>query len=51
MKDYDNPFRNATFRNEEEKLAVIGRIEDVDFIQQIRKETEQFIKKIENLIK
>lgn len=41
-KDYDNPFRNATFRNEEEKLAVIGPLDEVSFVKQIRKETEDF---------
>ena len=42
-KDYENEFRNATFRNEAEKLAVVGSIEDVSFVKQIRKETEGFI--------
>jgi hypothetical protein len=42
-KDYDNEFRNATFRNEAEKLAVIGSIDDVSFVKQIRQETEDFI--------
>ncbi len=46
-KDYDNPFRNATFRNEEEKIAVIGKIEDVSFVKQIRKETEDFVSRVE----
>lgn len=41
-KDYDNPFRNATFRNEEEKLAVIGPLDEVSFVKQIRMETEDF---------
>jgi hypothetical protein len=41
-KDYENLFRNSTFRNEEEKIAVVGRIEDVSFVKQIRKETEDF---------
>jgi hypothetical protein len=43
-KDYENPYRNATFRNEAEKLAVIGSIEDVSFVKQIREETEKFVK-------
>jgi hypothetical protein len=42
-KDYDNEFRNATFRNEDEKIAVIGKIDDVSFVKQIRKETEEYI--------
>jgi hypothetical protein len=42
-KDYENEFRNATFRNEAEKLAVVGSIDDVSFVKQIRQETEDFI--------
>ena len=42
-KDYDNEIRSATFRNEAEKLAVVGRIEDVSFVKQIRKKTEEFV--------
>ncbi len=42
-KDYDNEFRNATFRNEDEKIAVIGKLDEVSFVKQIRKETEEFI--------
>ena len=42
-KDYDNEFRNATFRNEDEKIAVIGKIEEVKFVKQIREETEKFV--------
>ena len=42
-KDYENEFRNATFRNEAEKLAVIGSIDDVSFVKQIRQETEEFV--------
>ena len=49
-KDYDNPFRNATFRNEEEKIAVIGKLDDVSFVKQIRDETLAFIKKASSLI-
>lgn len=45
-KDYDNTFRNATFRNEEEKAAVVGRIEDISFVKQIRLETESFVNEI-----
>ena len=42
-KDYDNEFRNATFRNEAEKIAVIGKIDEVSFVKQIREETEDFV--------
>ena len=50
-KDYENEFRNATFRNDDEKIAVIGKIEDVGFVQQIREETEEFVKSIQDYIK
>jgi hypothetical protein len=43
-KDYDNPFRQATFRNMEEMIAVIGTIDDNSFIKQVRAETEAFKK-------
>ena len=48
-KDYDNPYRNATFRNEEEKIAVIGKIDEVSFVKQIRKETETFIERVKTI--
>ncbi|MBP5205859.1 MAG: DUF4954 family protein, partial [Bacteroidales bacterium] len=41
-KDYDNEIRSATFRNEAEKLAVVGRIDDVSFVKQIRQQTDEF---------
>ena len=49
-KDYENPFRNATYRNEEEKIAVIGKIDDVSFVKQIRKETEAFIERVKRFL-
>ena len=42
-KDYDNEIRSATFRNEAEKLAVVGRIDDVSFVKQIRQRTTDFL--------
>jgi len=42
-KDYDNEIRSKTFRNEAEKLAVVGRIDEVSFVRQIREETEKFV--------
>lgn len=49
-KDFDNPFRQMTFRNSEEMEATIGTIEDNSFVRQIRKQTEDF-KKLVNEIK
>jgi len=45
-KDYDNPFRHATFRNPEEMKAAIGTVDDNSFIVQVRQETEDFRKLI-----
>jgi len=41
-KDYDNPFRRVTFRNDEEMKAVLGTAEDNSFVKQVREETEVF---------
>ncbi len=41
-KDFDNPFRQATFRSVEEMTAAIGTIEDNSFVKQVRRETETF---------
>jgi hypothetical protein len=41
-KDYDNPFRQMICRNKEEFMAVMGDIEENDFIRQVREETEQY---------
>jgi hypothetical protein len=41
-KDFDNAFRQATFRNAEEMKAAIGTIDDNSFILLVRKETEDF---------
>ncbi len=43
-KDFDNPFRQATYRNEAEMNAAIGTIEDNEFVHQVREETEDFRK-------
>ena len=41
-KDYDNPFRQSTFRDEEEMIAAIGDIKDNDFIIQVQEDTKKF---------
>jgi len=46
QKDYENPFRRATYRNDEEMLAALGTIEDNSFIKQVRAETEEFKQRI-----
>jgi len=49
-KDYDNPYRQATFRNEEEMKAAIGTIDDNSFIVQVRKETEDYKKSLKQAL-
>ncbi|RKY10227.1 MAG: DUF4954 domain-containing protein [Planctomycetota bacterium] len=41
-KDFDNPFRQATYRNEQEMSAAIGNIEGNSFVKLVREETEAF---------
>jgi hypothetical protein len=43
-KDFDNPFRQATYRNMSEMTASIGTVEENSFVKQVRKETENFKK-------
>jgi hypothetical protein len=45
-KDYDNPYRHITFRNDEEMKAAIGVVEENSFIIQVREETEKLRKKV-----
>ncbi len=46
-KDFENPFRQATFANAEEMRAVIGTIEDNSFVKQTRADTKVFQKRIQ----
>jgi hypothetical protein len=48
-KDFDNPFRQTTFRNPEEMTAALGSLDSNSFIVQVRKETEDFKKLTEEL--
>ncbi len=49
-KDYSNPFRHITTRNEAEFLKLYGKIEDISFVRQTKEETEAFIQKINSLL-
>ena len=49
QKDYENPFRKATYRNAEEMTAAIGTLEDNSFVKQIRSETAVNLKRLEEL--
>ncbi|MBN1388917.1 MAG: DUF4954 family protein [Bacteroidales bacterium] len=50
-KDYDNAFRKATYRNMEEMTAALGTIDENSFIIQVRKETEEFKKLVDEIKK
>ncbi len=41
-KDYTNFFRAMVYRNKEEMEAVLGTIQDVDFLHQLEQETKAF---------
>jgi NDP-sugar pyrophosphorylase family protein len=49
-KDWSNPFRKSTFRNETEQAAVYGRIEDNGAIQSVRREMEATQQAIDRLL-
>jgi len=50
-KDFDNPFRQATFRNEAERIATVGTVEDNSFVKQVRQETEAFKQIVADMIR
>jgi NDP-sugar pyrophosphorylase family protein len=50
-KDYENPFRQATYRNQEEMLAVLGPLEENDFVKRVRQQTEQFKAAVEAVLR
>lgn len=48
-KDWRDPFRKITFRNDAEMEAVLGRVEDNPFINMAQRETETFEKRLDRL--
>jgi hypothetical protein len=50
-KDYDNPFRKSTFRNTAEMKATIGTVDDNSFILQVRHETNERLRFIQEVRK
>jgi len=49
-KDYRNPFKKATYRNQEEMEQVLGKPGDNSFIRLVRRESGVFEEMIERLI-
>jgi len=41
-KDFDNPYRQTTFRNMAEMKAACGTVEENSFIVQVKQETDNF---------
>ena len=50
MVDYENPFRRATYRNEDEMTAAIGRVEDNSFVKQVASDTEKELLQIDRIL-
>jgi len=50
-KDYSNPFRKMVYENADEMNAVIGRLEDNQFIQQQLAATESFKKIVKGIVR
>ncbi len=50
-KDYQNPFRKLTYDSVLEMEAVLGRVEDNNFIQQVHTFSEEFIQLIQSFNK
>ena len=48
-KDYTDYFRTITYKNEEEMLEVVGKLEDNSFLKELKVETENFNKKLEEI--
>lgn len=48
-KDYENPFRKMTYRNEDEMNAVIGKIEENSFIRDVRERTSLFVQTLSEM--
>ncbi|MCQ2982855.1 MAG: DUF4954 family protein [Treponemataceae bacterium] len=49
QKDYTDYFRSITYENEEEMLAVVGRLEDNSFLKELKRDTERFNLELETL--
>lgn len=49
-KDFQDYFRTITFRNEDEKKAVLGTIDDNDFLKNLTQETKSFISRLKVLV-
>lgn len=47
LKDYTNTFRSCTYRNQKERFAVLGKVEDNSFIKTAKQETLDFLQMLD----
>lgn len=50
-KDYSDYFRSITYRNEEEMLAVVGKLEENSFLRELKETTAGFDSRLEDLFR
>jgi hypothetical protein len=50
-KDYHDEFRKITYRNEKEMDAVVGKLEDNGFLQELKKQTDSFKNELKDFFK
>lgn len=50
-KDFDNPYRQATYRNIEEMTAAIGTVDDEPFVNYIKEQSKAFCELVETVKK
>lgn len=50
-KDYTNPFRKITYRNDREMDAVIGKLEDNSFIDEMANQHKEFSNLVDSVMK
>ena len=48
-KDYTDYYRNMTYRNQKEMDAVLGSLNDNEFLKDLRKETSVFVNDIRTI--
>ncbi|MFI4862268.1 MAG: DUF4954 family protein [Phycisphaerales bacterium JB063] len=48
-KDFDNPFRDLTYDDADERAAVLGQVDDNPFIQQVRQDTARALQAIDEV--
>jgi hypothetical protein len=49
-KDYENPYRKATFRSPEEMEAVWGKLEDISFLKSYTEEIQTYCRGVEECL-